>query len=71
LTTNLKRATAPGNFLLAPGEGNLARQSVINVSHLLTVDKTQLDQKIGTLSRRRVQEVIDGINLILEPREPF
>jgi mRNA interferase MazF len=69
LTSNLKRAGAPGNILLNPREGNLPRQSVVNVSQLYTVDKTQLDEKIGKLSLRRVQEILDNIQLLLEPRD--
>jgi len=69
LTSNLKRAGAPGNILLNPREGNLPRQSVVNVSQLYTVDKTQLDEKIGTLSLRRVREILDNIQLLLEPRD--
>lgn len=70
LTTNLKRATAPGNILLDPKESNLPKQSVINVSQLFTVDRSQLDEYVGTLSPRRIAELIDGINLVLEPCEP-
>jgi len=70
LTSNLKRAAAPGNVLLEPGEANLPKQSVINISQVFTVDKAQLDEKIGTLSNRRVREILDGITLLLEPRDP-
>ena len=68
LTSNLKRATAPGNVLLAQGEANLPKPSVANVSQLLTVDKSQLGEYIGTLVTRRVRQVLDGIKLLLEPR---
>jgi len=69
LTSNLKRAAAPGNVLLEPKEANLPKQSVVNVSQIFTVDKSQLSEKIGTLSSRRVREILDGIRLLLEPRE--
>jgi mRNA interferase MazF len=69
LTSNLKRAAAPGNVLLEPREANLPKQSVVNVSHIFTVDKGQLGEKIGTLSGKRVREILDGIRLLLEPRE--
>ncbi len=68
LTSNLKRAKAPGNVLLDKGEGNLPKQSVVNISQLITVDKWMLDEKIGTLSPRRVRQILDGLNLLLEPR---
>lgn len=70
LTSNLKRANAPGNVLLAKGEANLPKQSVVNVSQIFTIDKSQLDEYIGTLSPKRVREILDGIQLVLEPREP-
>lgn len=69
LTSNLKRADAPGNVLLSEGEANLSKQSVVNVSQIFTVDKKDLVEKIGTLSSRRMREILDGIHLLLEPRE--
>ena len=69
LTSNLRRAKAPGNVLLENGEGNLPKQSVVNVSQIFTVDKDDLDEKIGRLSRRRVREILAGVMLVIEPRE--
>jgi mRNA interferase MazF len=69
LTSNLKRADAPGNVLLNKGEANLPKPSVVNVSQIFTVDKTQLDDYIGTLSPKRVREIVSGIRLVVEPRE--
>ena len=68
LTSNLSRARAPGNVLLDPGEANLPKQSVVNVSQIYTVDKSILEDKIGTLSARRVRQILTGISLVLEPR---
>ncbi len=70
LTSNLKRAEAPGNVLLTPREATLPKQSVVNVSQIFTIDKAQLGEKIGTLSTRRVREILNGIRLLTEPREP-
>jgi mRNA interferase MazF len=70
LTTNLKRATAPGNILIEKKESNLPKDSVVNVSQVFTVDKSQLDEYVGTLSAKRMAEILDGIRLVLEPREP-
>lgn len=69
LTSNLKRAQAPGNVLLEKGEANLAQQSVVNISQVFTVDKRDLVEKIGTLSRQRVRQTLDGIRLLTEPRD--
>lgn len=69
LTSNLKRAQAPGNVLLDKGEANLLKQSVVNISQIFTVDKRDLEKKIGMLSRRRVRQILDGIRLLTEPRD--
>ena len=39
LTSNLRRAEAPGNVLLPRGEGKLSKDSVVNVTQLFTIDK--------------------------------
>ena len=70
LTTNLKRASAPGNVSLDKKESGLPKESVVNVSQVFTVDKTQLDEYVGTLSSKRITEILNGIKLILDPREP-
>ena len=69
LTSNLKRAEAPGNVLLEEGEANLPKQSVVNVSQIFTVDKKDLVEKIGTVSPKRIEEILAGIKLVLEPRD--
>jgi mRNA interferase MazF len=70
LTSNLKRADSPGNVLLSKREANLPKPSVVNVSQIFTVDKSQLGDYIGTLTSERLRQVLDGIKLLLEPREP-
>jgi mRNA interferase MazF len=69
LTSNLKRAELPGNVLLNKQETNLSKDSVVNVTQILTVDKSRLGDYIGTLSRRRVLEILEGIRLIMDPRD--
>ena len=69
LTTNLSRANAPGNVRLYKTEANLPKQSVVVVSQMLTIDNSELRGKIGTLSKRRVDEILEGIKLLTEPRE--
>jgi mRNA interferase MazF len=69
LTSNLKFAEMPGNVLLEKDEANLPKASVVNASQVLTIDKSQLGEYIGTLSRKRVYEILDGVNLFLEPRD--
>jgi len=69
LTSNLKRVSAPGNVLLEKKEANLPKPSVVIVSQVFTVDKNQLGEPIGTLSAKRIREILDGIKLVTEPRE--
>lgn len=69
LTSNLKRANAPGNVLLNKGEANLPQKSVINISQIFTVNKSELSEKIGSLTRERFRQVYEGIKLLAEPRE--
>lgn len=69
LTSNLKRATAPGNIVLRKGEGNLPKDSVVNISQVVTLNKSDLVEKIGSLSPKRIQQIVGGIKLLVEPRD--
>ena len=69
LSSNLKRASVPGNVLLDQGEGELPKQSVVLVTQIFTVDKSHLGEHIGSLSSRRIRQILDGIRLVIEPRE--
>lgn len=73
VTSNLKRVSLPGNLLLDVGEANLPRQSVVEVSKVSTVNKTQLGEYIGTLSELRISQILAGLQFIqrsfLRPRE--
>lgn len=68
LTSNLQRANAPGNVLLKKGEGSLPKDSVVNISQIITVNKSDLAEKIGALPAPKVKQVIEGIGLLTEPR---
>ncbi len=69
LTSNLRLGSAPGNVTLRKGEANVPKKSVVNISQIYTVNKSDLTEKIGTLSKKRFEEVLQGLNLLLEPRE--
>ncbi len=62
LTSNLHRATEPGNVLLDPGEGGLPRQSVVVVSQIASVEKALLGDRIGALSEARVDQIVAGLS---------
>ena len=68
LTSDVRRAQAPGNVLLEKGEANLPKESVVLVSQIFTVDKSQLGELMGTLSERRVKQIVEGISLMTEIR---
>ena len=69
LTSNLKRAKAPGNVLLQKGEGNLKKTGVVNISQIITVNKSDLVERIGSLSSATIEKIIEGVKLLVEARE--
>ncbi len=69
LTSNVKRAAAPGNVLLQKGEASLPKQCVVNITQIFTVNKSDLQDKIGRVSESRFGEILNGIKLITEPRD--
>ena len=69
VTSNLKRGKAPGNVLLQKGEGNIKKDSVVNITQIITVNKSDLVEKIGSISQARVTEIIEGVRLSIEPRD--
>ncbi len=64
LTTNLKRVNMPGNVLLEAGEANLPKQSVVEVSKISSVDKSQLGEYIGSFSEQRIQQILAGMRFL-------
>jgi mRNA interferase MazF len=65
LTTNLRLVDAPGNVLVTAKAAGLPRDSVANISQLLTVDRTYLDDRIGRLPGRVMTAVDAGLKLVL------
>jgi mRNA interferase MazF len=61
ISSNLTRATEPGNVRLDPGEGNLSKPSVVIVSQISSIPKTQLGALLGTLSEQRVEQILSGL----------
>lgn len=64
LTSNLRRASLPGNVLLDAGEANLPRQSVVEVSKVSSVEKTQLGEYIGSLTEERINQIFAGMRFL-------
>jgi mRNA interferase MazF len=65
LTSNLAWADAPGNVLLSAKLTGLPKESVANVSQIVVVDKTQLEEHVGRLPRRKLELVLNGIDVVL------
>ena len=65
ITSNMRLADAPGNVPLRRRDGDLPRESVANISQLLTLDRRFLTERVGRLSDRRMEEVEAGMRLVL------
>ena len=65
LTTNLRLVQAPGNVLVGAEETGLPRDSVVNVSQVVTVEKSFLAKRAGSLGSRSMLAVEDGLRTVL------
>ena len=65
LTSNLRWADAPGNVLLSSIATGLPKESVANVSQVVTLDKSLLTERAGRLSARKLSLILSGIDVIL------
>jgi mRNA interferase MazF len=58
ITSNLRLASVPGNIRLQKGDANPPKSSVVVVSQMTTIDKSRLIEKIGTLRKIELEEII-------------
>jgi len=65
LTSNLRLAVAPGNVLIPAAESGLPKDSVANVSQVITVEKSFLSDRSGKLPSRVMKELDHGLRLVL------
>jgi mRNA interferase MazF len=65
LTSNLRWADAPGNVVLPARATGLSKDSVANVSQLVTLDRGVLGEHVVKLSRRRVEMILSGVDVVL------
>jgi mRNA interferase MazF len=65
LTSNLRWASAPGNVLLPANATGLPKESVANVSQLVTLDKADLTERTGKLPKPKLELVLSGIDVVL------
>jgi mRNA interferase MazF len=59
-------AAAPGNVLLTPNKSKLPKKSVVNVSQIITIDKSFLSEKVHTLSSEIIAQVDEGLKIVLK-----
>ena len=65
LTSNLAWADAPGNVVLTSRVTGLPKDSVANVSQIVTVDKSSLTEMIGKVPIAKLELILSGIDLVL------
>ena len=65
LTSNVKWASAPGNVLLSESATGLAKESVANVSQIVTLDKSELTVRAGKLPKAKLDLVLSGVDVVL------
>ena len=65
LTSNLHWAAAPGNVRLSAHASGLPKDSVANVSQLVTIDRDALTERVGRLSASQLELVLAGIDIVL------
>lgn len=65
ITSNLKLVEAPGNVRLSKAKSGLSKESVANVSQISTLDKESLTEEIGKLDKLTMQQIDQGIKLVL------
>ncbi len=65
MTSNLKLAAAPGNVLCRAKDTGLPKDSVVNISQVVTLDKIFLKEKAGKLSNRLLEQVETGLRRVL------
>jgi mRNA interferase MazF len=65
LTGQLGRAGYPGNVILRPASTGLPRDSVANVTQIVTIDRSRLLEQVGRLGARELDQVLDGVVSLL------
>jgi mRNA interferase MazF len=68
ITTSERARRAPGNVPLHAGQAGLDRDCAVNVSQLLTLDKDLLERSIGALGERELEQLDEGLRLVLDLR---
>lgn len=65
VTSNLNLALAPGNVPLTRRDSRLNKRSVINVSQLITIDRSFLTERIGKIPKKQMTALDEGLKRVL------
>ncbi len=65
LTSNLKWAESPGNVRLPARSSGLPKESVANVSQIITLDRGLLTERVGRISKKQLDLVFSGLDIVL------
>ena len=65
LTSNLRWAGAPGNVLLTARMTGLPKDSVANVSQVVALERTLLEERVGRISRAKIELLLSGLDVVL------
>jgi mRNA interferase MazF len=65
ITSNLALAAAPGNVRISKSDSGLPQPSVINVSQIITLDRSVLTHKVKTLPNAVIDKINNGLKLVL------
>ncbi len=65
ITSNLDLAEMPGNVLIKKENSELPKDSVINITQIVTIDKSELLKYVGTVSERKIEQIENGLRLVL------
>lgn len=64
ITSNLRLEDAPGNFKIPKSKNGINRDSVLNISQIITLDKEFLTEQVGQLNARQINALNEGLRLI-------
>ena len=65
ITSTMRFGDLPGNVILRKGEANLPKKCVVNVTQIKSVDKKSFKENIGSLSKKRMIEIYEGLKLVM------
>lgn len=66
LTSSMRLLDAPGNVLISQKVSGLPKDSVANVSQLVTIDRAALEERVGSVPKGTMRRVHDGLRLALD-----